>query len=77
MTPGNKYRFFDLETYLQSNPGQCLLVMDSEGDCAMMHVFGGNFCGDWKSGDGILFYKYEQHSAGPDDLFTLLQIISI
>src|SRR4051812_23706086 len=88
ITPGNKYQFHELERWLNDwdNRDKALIVTHRipgiipagtgfEGT-AIMHTFGGNFCGDWLSGDGVLFYNdTEVHSAEPDQEFTVLQII--
>lgn len=83
---GNAYTFEELEKYLQKNVGKALIVtltlagVDGVGiryvGRAIMHVFGVNFCGDWKRGDGVLFYSdSEVHAAEPNEVFTVLQII--
>lgn len=86
---GEKYTFAQLEEFLNDADswGKALIVshripgITSKGTgfpgTAIMHTFGGNFCGDWLSGDGVLFYNdTEVHSAEPDQEFKVLQIIS-
>lgn len=71
------YSFRELEIFLQNwdNRDKCLKVAD-DNCTALMHTFKGNFCGDWKDGDGILFYSDgEIHSSEPDTEFFLLEII--
>lgn len=72
------HSFKDLEEFLNKNPGTALIVRDiGNSQNAIMHTFGGNFCGDWKSGDGILFYEDgEQHSADSDAEFLINKIIT-
>lgn len=80
MKKGKSYTFKQLEDFLKkSDRGKSLIVESASfGDKAMMHIFGGNFCGDWLSGDGVLFYEDgEVHSANPDDGFLLLDIIDL
>lgn len=79
METGKKYTFKRLEKFLNKweNRNKCLLV-ELQNQRAIMHVFGGNFCGDWKSGDGILFYDdNEQHSAEPEEGFILVKILDL
>lgn len=74
---GSKHTFLALEKFLESKPGTFLVVENIEyrNERAVMHVFGGNFCGDWKSGDGVLFYADgEVHSAEPGDHFKVISI---
>jgi hypothetical protein len=74
---GQSYAFEELEKFLASKSGVYLMVENQDDkSTAIMHVFGGNFCGDWLSGDGILFYNNgEQHSAEPHDEFKVLKIV--
>jgi hypothetical protein len=74
------YKFSQLEKFLRKSDGnKCLLVKNVDQNItAIMHVFAGNFCGDWLSGDGVLFYNDgEVHSAEPDDEFELINIIKL
>lgn len=44
---------------------------------AIMHVFKGNFCGDWLAGDGVLFFDDgEVHSSEPATEYRLVRVIS-
>lgn len=86
---GKQYQFHRLESWLNEweNRNKALIVTHKipgitpagtgfDGT-AIMHTFGGNFCGDWLSGDGVLFYNdNEAHSAEPDQEFTVVQIIT-
>ena len=78
---GDTKTFEQLEKYLNQweNRGKCIVVHDIEDNSfAFMHTFGGKFCGDWRSGDGILFYdNNEQHSALPEREFKILNILSL
>lgn len=72
------YTFKDLESFLQDldNRSRALVVENKFGDHGMMHVFGGNFCGDWRSGDGVVFWNDKDvTSADSEDKFKLMQII--
>jgi hypothetical protein len=77
---GNVYTFQELEQYLANMdavpPGTFALVENVQySERAIMHVFESNFCGDWRSGDGVLFYADgEVHSANCGDEFRLLSI---
>lgn len=74
------YTFKELQEFLNewNNRNKFLIVKNESQNCtAVMHVFMGNFCGDWLSGDGVLFYNDgEVHSAEEDDEFTLLDVVS-
>ena len=78
---GKPHTFEDLEKYLfqHENRAKFLKLYDSQNkQNAIMHVFFENFCSDWKSGDGILFYDDgETHSADSEDLFVVKEIISM
>lgn len=73
------YSFKQLQSYLEKwdNRDKCLIVKNEDQDVtAIMHIFWDNFCGDWLSGDGVLFYSDgETHSADDNDMFTLISII--
>jgi len=80
--PGKIYGFKRLEAALREyeiGERAVFVVEDIDaGERAFMHTFSGNFCGDWRSGDGILFYEsHEEHSANPNALFKLLKVIEI
>lgn len=80
MKENGTYTFEQLEGFMnKSDPGTYLLVENMEfKQKAVMHIFGGNFCGDWLSGDGVLFYDNgEVHSSNPDDEFRLIKIMEI
>ncbi len=74
------YTFKELEDFLNKweNKNKSLILKNESQDCtAMMHVFTENFCGEWVSGDGILFYSDgETHSAEPNDEFLLIDIVA-
>ena len=74
------YTFKELEEFLceEGNENKFLIVKNESYDStAVMHVFMVNFCGDWRSGDGILFYNDgETHSAEDHDEFTLIDVVS-
>jgi hypothetical protein len=74
------YNFSHLETFLNEweNRNKLLIVKDKANNAtAVMHIFLENFCGDWKSGDGILFYSDgEAHSAESYDEFLLIDIVT-
>ncbi len=74
------YTFKDLQRFLNEfgNRNKFLIVKNETHGCtAVMHVFMENFCGDWRSGDGVLFYNDgETHSAEECDKFTLIDIVS-
>lgn len=77
LTNGNTYTFIRLQEHLgKSKPGTFALVENIQyGGRAIMHIFGGNFCGDWLSGDGVLFYADgEVHSANEGDEFKLISL---
>ena len=73
------YSFKDLEKFLNEweNRNKFLKLNNISQKCtAIMHIFSENFCGDWLSGDGILFYSDgEVHSANPDDEFLLIEVV--
>lgn len=81
MKIGFTYTFKQLQDYLLKDDNQnvSIIVKNKEyNENAMMHVFRGNFCGDWLAGDGILFYSDgETHSANDEDEFILINIINI
>lgn len=80
LTENSTYSFEQLEAFLkEADRGSYLLVENLEyKHKAVMHVFGGNFCGDWMSGDGVLFYDNgEVHSANPEDEFRLIKKLEI
>jgi len=74
------YSFKQLQDFLNDwdNRNKFLIVKNKEqNSTAVMHVFMENFCGEWKSGDGILFYNDgEAHSADDSDKFTLINTVS-
>lgn len=74
--PYGNYTFLQLEKFLSDKPGTYLIVASIEyPERATMHIFGNNFCGDWVSGDGVLFYANgEVHGANPSDEFKLIAI---
>lgn len=75
---GEGQTFKKMEEYLQEwdNRDKALIVEDRFGDHGMMHVFGGNFCGDWLSGDGVIFWSNKDvTSAEPEDEFKLIEIV--
>lgn len=79
---GKTYTFEHLEKYLidhEEKGMQFLKVQNVEhGNKAMMFVFFENFCGNWRSGDGVLFYDDgETHSASDYDKFKVLEISSL
>jgi len=80
MEKQKSYSFKELRTFLNNwdNRNKFLIVKnDLQGGTAVMHCFGDNFCGDWLSGDGILFYNDgEAHSAYDNDKFTLIDVVS-
>lgn len=77
LTNGETYAFYNLAKRLgQRKPGTYALVEDKQyGGRAIMHIFRVNFCGDWVSGNGVLFYADgEVHSANDGDEFKLISI---
>lgn len=80
ITPGYVYTFEQLEKYLANTdevlPGTFALVENvNYGERAVMHSFSTNFCGDWRSGDGVLFYADgEVHSSNAGDMYELISI---
>jgi hypothetical protein len=79
VTTGNVYTFEQLEKFLAGDdnpPGTFALVENTKyGERAIMHVFSSNFCGDWRSGDGVLFYADgEVHSSNTSDEYELISI---
>jgi hypothetical protein len=77
LTNGKTYAFYNLEKRLgERKPGTYALVENVQyGGRAIMHIFRGNFCGDWLSGDAVLFYADgETHSANEGDEFKLISI---
>lgn len=78
---GESYTFESLEKFLfqYENENKFLKLYDpTNKQKAIMHVFFQNFCGNWRSGDGVLFYDDgETHSADSGDLFEVLEIMSI
>lgn len=75
---GQLYTFKDMESFLDDweNRSKVLVIEDKCKDRGMMHTFGGNFCGDWLSGDGVVFWNNKDvTSAEPNDEFNLLKII--
>lgn len=78
---GKSYSFEDLEKYLfqYKNRKKFLKLFDlRDKQKAIMHVFFANFYGDWKSGDGVLFYDdCEVHSADSDDMFKVVEVMSM
>lgn len=74
---GENYEFKALEYWLNTweNRNKCL-VLHLGKESGIMHTFGGNFCGDWRSGDGVIFWdNNDVTSADPDDRFLVKQII--
>lgn len=77
MIPGELYSFTKLQEFLIDSDRNIYLIVENTemSQTAVMHVFMENFCGDWRSGDGVLFYADgETHSANEDDLFRLVEI---
>jgi len=73
------YTFKELQEFLYEidNCNKFLIVENDTEDRAVMHVFRGNFCGDWRAGDGVLFYNDgETHSAEDDDEFMLINVLT-
>lgn len=74
------YTFEELQEFLYEweNRNKFLIVKNESQNCtAVMHVFMENFCGNWLSGDGVLFYNDgETHSAKDSDEFTLIDVVS-
>lgn len=77
---GTSCTFDEIEKLLQEDERSLsLIVLNVEHNKkAIMHIFWGNFCGDWLSGDGVLFYEdREVHSANDEDEFLILRIIEL
>jgi hypothetical protein len=77
LTNGEIYAFYNLAKRLgKRKPGTYAIVENVQyGGRAIMHIFRGNFCGDWLSGDGVLFYADgEVHSANDGDEFKLISL---
>lgn len=79
---GSTYTFSQLEEFLNEEKfGEYsfLRVHDIKSNqFALMGLFRSNFCGDWLSGEGVLFYDDgETHSSDSDTEFKFLAIIPI
>ncbi len=75
------YTFKRLEAMLNEEPnrGRSFVVEHVQyKQRAVMHVFKGNFCGDWLAGDGVLFFDDgEVHSSEPGTEYRLVSVINL
>jgi hypothetical protein len=80
MEAGVAYTFkrLEQELRLERYRGSAFVVEHVQyGQRAIMHVFKGNFCGDWLAGDGVLFFDDGGvHSSEANTEYRLVRVIS-
>lgn len=77
---GKAYEFGVLEALLSEAKFTTMVRVFDMGNkqFAIMAVFHENFCGDWLSGDAVLFYDdNETHTADQHAMFLLEEIIPV